>query len=381
VQGLSYKFPLPPGDDLEAQTYSALYVRRRDLEAPGAEIFPPAVVDALCAAPAEPDVYDRRTGSQLTDLHRLPDPWDLPVIFAVRLSMSLPALLEAVRVYRISRRSSIVRDEFGRPISRGPAGRLKYPAETGKTWAEELWFSDGGITSNFPIHLFDSLFPLWPTVGITLSRHQPGVRHQDVWLPQDWQGRQVIGAPVSGGMAGFAGAIVDAARGWRDTAQSQMPAFVGRIATVRQRKDEGGTNLFMKKETIAALALRGELAGVRLRRRFRSPWWRRNQWLRFRSAMGNLEELREAMLLNVKGDAYFGLASATGSGALAALEASLVQGDPDMPRPLDWWQPSAAAYWDSAQQLTVAISAIPAADALNDGLPQPEPQLRQVPPA
>lgn len=40
----------------------------------------------------------------------------------------------------------------------------------------------------------------------------------------------------------------------------------------------------MARETIAALALRGELAGVRLRRRFGSPWWRRNQWIRFRSA-------------------------------------------------------------------------------------------------
>ena len=379
VQGLSYKFPLPPGDELEAQVNSALYVRRQDLEASGAALFPRAVIDALCAAPALQNVYDRRTGEHLADLHQLPEPWDLPVIFAVRLSMSLPALLEAVRAYRISQRPSIVRDEFGLPIRRGSAGRLEYPVRNGKWWAEELWFSDGGITSNFPIHLFDSLFPMWPTVGITLSPYHPGLRHQDVWLPQDWQGHQVIGAPVSGGMTGFIGAIIDAARGWRDTAQSQMPSYVGRIATVRQSKTEGGTNLFMPKETIAALALRGELAGARLRRRFRSPWWRRNQWLRFRTSIGNLEGLREEMRVTTTRDPYRWLASDTGSDALKALQKSLTMGDPDTP--YGWWSPGSAAYWASAQKLTAAIDAIPAASELNDGVPEPEPELREVPPA
>ena len=33
---------------------------------------------------------------------------------------------------------------------------------------KKVWFSDGGITSNFPIHRFDALFPRWPTFGITL---------------------------------------------------------------------------------------------------------------------------------------------------------------------------------------------------------------------
>ena len=221
VQGLSYKFPLPPGDELEAQVNSALYVRRQDLEASGAALFPRAVIDALCAAPALQNVYDRRTGEHLADLHQLPEPWDLPVIFAVRLSMSLPALLEAVRAYRISQRPSIVRDEFGLPIGRGSAGRLEYPVRNGKWWAEELWFSDGGITSNFPIHLFDSLFPMWPTVGITLSPYHPGLRHQDVWLPQDWQGHQVIGAPVSGGMT-------------VSSAPSSMPPAAGAIPPNRR---------------------------------------------------------------------------------------------------------------------------------------------------
>jgi len=382
VQGLGYRFPLPPGAELESETYSALYLRRQDLEAAGARIFPPAVVDALCAAEAEPNVYDRSTGAHLTDLHRLPEPWDLPVIFAVRLSMSLPALLEAVRVYRLSKVSSAVRDEFGMPVSGESGTPLRYPRKSSKFWAEELWFSDGGITSNFPIHLFDSLFPMWPTVGINLSGYPPGFRHQDVWLPQDWQGHQVIGAPVRGGMGGFAGAIIKAARGWRDTAQSQMPSYVGRIATVRQSKSEGGTNLFMPKETIAALALRGELAGARLRRRFRSPWWRRNQWLRFRTSIGNLEELRGEVHLRTTLGTYAGLAGATGSAELDGLRKSLTMGDPDTrPGIAGWWPPATMTYWPGARALVAAINAVSAAGDLKDGVPKPEPELRQAPPS
>ena len=381
VQGLGYRFPLPPGDELEFETYSALYLRKQDLAAAGAGIFPPAVVDQLCAAKAEPNVFDRRTGAPITDLHRLPEPWDLPVIFAVRLSMSLPALLEAVRVYRISKVSSTVRDEFGRPVNGESGNPLKYPAPSGKFWAEELWFSDGGITSNFPIHLFDSLFPMWPTVGINLGRYPLGFRHQDVWLPQDWQGRQVVGAPVSGGMGGFAGAIIDAARGWRDTAQSQMPAYVGRIATVRQSKSEGGANLFMPKETIAALALRGELAGARLRRRFRSPWWQRNQWLRFRTSIGNIEELRDEVRVRTTSGTYAMLADAGGSAELDALRGLLTMGDPDLPNAAGWWAPAAVTYWPSAAALVAAINGVPAASGLRGGVPRPEPELKQVPPS
>jgi predicted acylesterase/phospholipase RssA len=382
VQGLGYKFPLPPGAEMESETDSALYLRRRDLEAPGAEIFPRAVVDALCTAPPELNVYDRRSGDLITDLHRLPEQWDLPVIFAVRLSMSLPCLLEAVRVYRISKYSSTVRDEFGLPVSGAAGSPLMYPSPSNKHWAEELWFSDGGITSNFPIHLFDSLFPLWPTVGINLSKYPTGFRHQDVWLPQDWQAHQVVGAPVKGGMGGFAGAIIDAARGWRDTAQSQMPSYVGRIATVRQSKTEGGTNLFMARETIAALALRGELAGARLRRRFTSPWWQRNQWLRFRTAIGNLEELRDEIRASATAKPYAGLASGSGTSDLATLKNALtLVGDPDAPPAGPNWCEPASAFWPGAGTLLAAISAVPAAQYLRNGVPKPEPDLKQVPPS
>jgi hypothetical protein len=76
-----------------------------------------------------------------------------------------------------------------------------------------------------------------------------------------------------------------------------MPAYRGRVETVRQRPDEGGTNFFMESGTIASLALRGAFAGARLRRHFdlASPhryWWNRHRWMRLRIVAHNFEELR-----------------------------------------------------------------------------------------
>ena len=191
---------------------------------------------------------------------------------------------------------------------------------------EELWFSDGGITSNFPIHLFDSPLPLWPTIGINLGGHPNGHQHQDVWLPTDSQARTSPPTPQKGSMFGFAAAIVSTARGWADTSQTFMPAFRGRVAWVRQRKSEGGTNLFMTKQTIASLALRGAVAGARLARRFGSDaHWERHQWLRLRVAMGNLAALRQQLSTAVRSPLYSGLLADPASRTVAEIRTALQQ--------------------------------------------------------
>lgn len=85
-----------------------------------------------------------------TPLRTLPAKEDLPVVLAVRMSLSFPCLIAAV------------------PLCRD--GRVH-------------WFSDGGITSNFPIHFFDSLLPRWPTFGLSLQPYPPGDT-TEVWLPE-----------------------------------------------------------------------------------------------------------------------------------------------------------------------------------------------------
>src|SRR5439155_19351372 len=83
--------------------------------------------------------------------HYLPPQDLLPVVVAARLSLSFPFLISAVRFYTVNiaaaeERSELTIDDL-----------------------QENWFSDGGICSNFPIHLFDAWMPTRPTFGINLA--------------------------------------------------------------------------------------------------------------------------------------------------------------------------------------------------------------------
>jgi NTE family protein len=69
------------------------------------------------------------------------EPGDVPVVDAVRASMSIPFFYEPVK--------------------------LRNP-----TTHEEIWMVDGGLLSNFPVEIFDREHgnpPRWPTFGIKLS--------------------------------------------------------------------------------------------------------------------------------------------------------------------------------------------------------------------
>jgi hypothetical protein len=264
-----------------------------------------------------------------------------------------------------------------------------YPSQGGP-WCEQLWFTDGGVTSNFPIHFFDSPLPLWPTFGIDLGSHPPGRLSQDVWVPQDWD---VKGAPtrtLSAGMPAFLGAIVGTARGWRDTEQTFMPGTRGRVAWVRQRAGEGGADLYMDTATIASLALRGVVAGARLRRRFSDvAYWRRSQWIRMRAAIGTLDGLAKDVTRSRHRLPYAALSHADGAAeALRRIAEAELPADPrgtaDTPD-LPWYEPAegtAAEYWRAVQTLLDGLEqgARPADDTLlTRDVPQPSPVLRQVP--
>ena len=70
----------------------------------------------------------------------------MPVVIAARLSLSFPILISAV-----------------------PICAVDYTRPPGKMRLVVHWFSDGGISSNFPMHLFDSMWPRRPTFGIALD--------------------------------------------------------------------------------------------------------------------------------------------------------------------------------------------------------------------
>ena len=138
----------------------------------GSDVLPREVVEAMTS------LVPRRTvpladGSGSVTLYRLPHPWNLPVVLAVRISLALPVLFTAVRLYRLLPVGE-ARDDLGRTVHVDGA---PVPTQAHPLVAQPLWWSDGGITSNFPVHLFDSALPRWPSFGLNLGTHPRGAAH------------------------------------------------------------------------------------------------------------------------------------------------------------------------------------------------------------
>ena len=78
-----------------------------------------------------------------------PDAENLPVVVAARMSLSFPFIISAVPLYRFDFPNI---DKDGAP--------------------SRILFSDGGISSNFPIHFFNSILPRRPTFGVALESYR-----------------------------------------------------------------------------------------------------------------------------------------------------------------------------------------------------------------
>ena len=245
----------------------------------------------------------------LGNLLPLPENKDLPVIVAARMSMSFPLLFCAVPLYAVdfTRRRRVI-DES--PTSDIPGGAIDPLPAARKP--EAVWFSDGGITSNFPIHLFDAPLPRWPTFGLDLSDVRPD--HMDpadhterirerVWMPRTnssgfalhWT-RLRTDASLAG-VFGFVPAAVNAARNWTGSLQSSAPGYRDRIVHISLDKNEGGLNLNMPDRVQKALAEYGTEAADRLIGHFIDgadyagsvrTTWDNHRWVRFRSTMAVL---------------------------------------------------------------------------------------------
>ncbi len=90
----------------------------------------------------------------------LPSGDQLPIIVGMRLSLSFPILFSAVPLWTIS---AAVFDEH-----RGEE-RYTLTNQDINRYLQRHLFSDGGISSNFPIHFFDAWLPSCPTFGINLT--------------------------------------------------------------------------------------------------------------------------------------------------------------------------------------------------------------------
>jgi predicted acylesterase/phospholipase RssA len=197
-----------------------------------------------------------------TPLRQLPDPADLPVVLAARLSLSCPGLVGALPLHVIDRTAS----KAGRPVA--------------------AWMSDGGISSNFPIHFFDSLLPRRPTFAIDLAGQRVTPSGQTVDFPGGDGGPRPRVWKVESAVSFFS-AILDTMRNWADNGQATLPGSWDRVVTIHHTKAEGGINLRMDPDTIALLADKGRLAAIELRGRFDFD---RHRWARYLAAMSQLSE-------------------------------------------------------------------------------------------
>jgi predicted acylesterase/phospholipase RssA len=233
-------------------------------------------------------------------LRRLPKNEDLPIVVATRMSLSFPGLISAVPLYRVDY-----------SLDRNQRGNTQYVTRVGT----RVWFSDGGICSNFPLNFFDSPLPRWPTFGInlqqageTLCKTDRNVASNFVRPPKATGSAPVIWNSIGDARwttAGtmeqrdpaqcvlkFFGAIVNTMQNWRDNLQASAPGFRDRVVSVSLCPDEGGLNLAMPETLIRDLSTRGSQAALLLLNDFD---FGQHLFTRFRIAMCAIQDLMHSL--------------------------------------------------------------------------------------
>jgi len=282
THGRPYRFPLQDSEEL--------YFMPSELR----RVLPAKVVDHLLAACRARKITRWEADSSRHEEQarwRLPGR-DMPVILAARMSVSFPLLFTVVRLWAPH-------------------------VACGKPGMKDLHpciFMDGGLCSNFPIHLFDSALPAWPTFGVSLHDmvEERGTRGKfmgsdskaEVFLPTDDEAGRAewrydfdeIPKPA-GRLAGLIGALLATVKDWNDATTARMPGVWDRVVRIRLEKDQGGLNIAMPGKTILRVAHKGVVAGRLLLDRFSeadapngfASGWNEHRWarlIRLRAALG-----------------------------------------------------------------------------------------------
>jgi hypothetical protein len=248
-------------------------------------LFPRDVIDTMVAGLPPSAHLHPTTGAPLfyfpgpgapDDGQDRPGPEALPVVVMARMSLSFPGLIAAVPLYAVDYNGdqSVVRHLF----------------------------SDGGISSNFPMHFFDSLLPTRPTFGINLAPPHP--QHPEMtWLPKAAEGGVIPRAQPFVTVPGFLQALRDSVQNWSDNTQITQRGYAERVVEIRMRPGEGGLNLEMPDDVIMALVGRGAEAGEKLL----GFQWDPHRVIRYRIAMARLTEGLEGLQHTWTGRNYAGL--------------------------------------------------------------------------
>jgi hypothetical protein len=207
------------------------------------QLFPKPVMDYLYSGGTSR--WRRFAGAWL-----FPAEEKLPVVIAVRMSLSFPLLFSAIPLkIEDTELPAIVKSLGGKPYKR----------------IRTVHFSDGGISSNFPIHMFDTPLPTRPTFAFSLE--------ELLWNADEVTSRVALPSSASDGMGvqikelkslvEFGWQILNSAKDWQDQLLSEITGQRERIARVFLTKQEGGLNLDMPAEVSRQLMRWGYEAGVK----------------------------------------------------------------------------------------------------------------------
>ncbi|WP_164902078.1 patatin-like phospholipase family protein [Rhizobium leguminosarum] len=147
----------------------------------------------------------------------------LPVVVAVRMSLSFPVLFTAVPLQVEDRElPSIVNSLGGKPYKR----------------IRTALFSDGGISSNFPIHMFDGPLPVRPTFAFSLE--------DLLWDHREVKTRVALPRTAGEGMGvqvkqictfkDFGWQVLSSAKDWQDQLLSEMPTRESRTDLLNEER-------------------------------------------------------------------------------------------------------------------------------------------------
>ncbi|MDZ7811846.1 MAG: patatin-like phospholipase family protein [Ideonella sp.] len=261
TQGRPVRLPLNDSN-------TRLYYR----EGEWANYFPPSILSALRQASqpymprsgSDPSVEELARGENAEwtrELRELPS-GGMPIAVAARLSLCFPVLFSMVPVYAVD-----------------------YEDRVGQRRLRRCWLSDGGLCTNFPIHLFDSAHPRWPTFGLQLDSRLTAYEGEAVWLParhldgrgDNWQ-RFVPGLDPAKPdnnvsfvrrLFGVAGGMLLLMKDWNDRVTTRLPQVRGRVVRMALKSGEGQVNINMPGATILRMArVYGTASGKKLVRAF-----------------------------------------------------------------------------------------------------------------
>ena len=257
-----------------------------------ARLFPPPVLEELVrwGKLNRPERAICIRDEDAEEFLRFPMGEDIPLVVATRLSLSFPVLLSAVRLYSIRTEAYVPLGHFG------PPRVLDLVRDV-----EEHWLSDGGIVSNFPIHVFDTWVPLRPTFGITLcdsplssvldQREANDARPVLLPRPRDFDKARPRRTAIHG-VGDFLRAVFETAQSYRDNAQAGLPSYRERIVQIFLDKAEGGLNLDMPPKVVTSIQNKGQMAAHELLGRYpdlQGSSFAEHQWVRLQVLMAELE--------------------------------------------------------------------------------------------